>query len=235
MRWLFSFGVVVLAHLTAGSIVIWWSTPSSANEDLTADAIMLELAAAPEAPPSPPTDLPPGPLQQPQERPVQAVRQQSAPVVDLPTFDHPEVQDPSQTIEQPEGAQADERMQAQAPPNVSAAPSTRLAAQQTVSGVQAAVAVTWQGVLLGHLERHRRYPRQAERLRQEGTAYVRFTVDQRGHVANAAIHRSSGNPLLDEATLDTLRRASPVPPPPSELAPYPVDVMVPVEFYIRRQ
>lgn len=95
--------------------------------------------------------------------------------------------------------------------------------------------VTWQGVLLGHLEQHRRYPRAAERLRQQGVAYVRFAVDRQGNARNIRIGQSSGHPLLDAETLDTVRRGSPVPPPPPEIGGDPVEVMVPVAFFIRRR
>jgi protein TonB len=233
--WSSSFGVVVLVHLAAIGAVLWWGAARPATADLAADAILLELAATPEAPPAPPTDMPPGPAHPPNERRLRAEQPRMQTKVEAPTFDSPDVQDPDQAAEEPEGPPSEEPMQAQAPPSADAAPSTRFAARQTVSGARTEMAATWQGILLGHLEQHRRYPRQAERMRQEGTAHVRFSVDQRGHVANARIERSSGNALLDEATLDTVQRASPVPPPPTELAPYPVDVMVPVEFYVRRR
>ncbi|MBD9479086.1 energy transducer TonB [Pseudoxanthomonas sp. PXM02] len=233
--WSSSLAVAVLVHLAAIAVVLWWRTAPPATADLAADAIMLDLAATPEAPPAPPTDMPQGPIQPPNERPLRAEQPRLQPRVELPTFDTPDVQDPDQALDEPKGPPSEKPMQAQAPPSADAARSTRLAARQTVSGVRGEIAATWQGILLGHLEQHRRYPRQAERMRQEGTAHVRFSVDQRGYVANARIERSSGNALLDQATLDTVQRASPVPPPPTELAPYPVDVMVPVEFYVRRR
>lgn len=232
--WSSSFGVVVLVHLAAIAAVAWWRTASPATADPAADAIMLDLAATPKAP-SPPTDLPPGPVQPPNERPLRPEQPRLQTRTEVPTFENPDVQETDQAPEEPEGSSSGEPMQAQAPPSADAAPGTRLAARQTVSGIRGEMTATWQGILLGHLEQHRRYPRQAERMRQEGTAHVRFSVDQRGHVANARIERSSGNALLDEATLATVLRASPVPPPPIELAPYPVEVMVPVEFYVRRR
>ena len=47
------------------------------------------------------------------------------------------------------------------------------------------------------------------------------------------IERSSGFALLDQETLDTVQRASPVPVPPADVAGDPVEVMVPVAFYLR--
>ncbi|WP_142950604.1 energy transducer TonB, partial [Bacillus sp. AFS076308] len=80
---------------------------------------------------------------------------------------------------------------------------------------------------------YRRYPRSAERSHQEGIAYVRFTVDRQGNVLSSQVDRSSGYPGLDQETLATVRRASPVPPPPSAIQGDPIDVVVPVVFSLR--
>ena len=101
------------------------------------------------------------------------------------------------------------------------------------SGVSSSASTTWQGLLLGHLQQHRRYPRQSERLRQQGVAYVRFAVARDGRVSAPRIERSSGFALLDQETLDTVQRASPVPVPPADVAGDTVDVMVPVAFFLR--
>ncbi|PFH79755.1 energy transducer TonB [Bacillus sp. AFS076308] len=64
-------------------------------------------------------------------------------------------------------------------------------------------------------------------------AYVRFTVDRQGNVLSSQVDRSSGYPGLDQETLATVRRASPVPPPPSAIQGDPIDVVVPVVFSLR--
>lgn len=122
-----------------------------------------------------------------------------------------------------------------APPDVQAKATQRYAAPQTMAGQRSDAQVTLQGLLLGHLAQHRRYPRGAERLRQQGVAYVRLAVDRQGNARNIRIGQSSGHPLLDAETLDTVRRGSPVPAPPPEIGGDPVQVMVPVAFFIRRR
>ncbi|MNV83972.1 Gram-negative bacterial tonB protein [compost metagenome] len=109
----------------------------------------------------------------------------------------------------------------------------RYTAAQTTTGERSHAEATWEGRLLGHLQKHRRYPRQAERLRQQGVVYVRFTVARDGAISGVRLGRSSGFQLLDQETLDTVQRASPVPAPPAEVAGDPVDVMVPVSFFLR--
>lgn len=92
---------------------------------------------------------------------------------------------------------------------------------------------SWQARLLGRLASFRRYPAQAQAEREEGTAYVRFTMDRKGHVLDATIAQTSGNALLDRETLALVRRAEPLPEPPESVVGDPVTLTVPVEFYLR--
>lgn len=50
-----------------------------------------------------------------------------------------------------------------------------------------------------------------------GEATLRFTLNADGALVDAAIHRSSGNRMLDRLALRTLRAAAPFPPPPKEI------------------
>ncbi|QCW26404.1 energy transducer TonB [Lysobacter enzymogenes] len=118
-------------------------------------------------------------------------------------------------------------------PDLSAPAATTYAAPQSVSGRRDDAVAQWQNLLLGHLEKFRRYPRQAQRLNQQGVAYVRFAVDRGGAVSQIRIGRSSGYPALDAGTLETVRLAAPVPAPPAQIQGDPVEVMVPVAFFIR--
>ncbi|CAO3439430.1 energy transducer TonB [Azospirillum endophyticum] len=92
---------------------------------------------------------------------------------------------------------------------------------------------SWQGRVLSHLERHKRYPRAAQARRQEGVAQVRFTIDREGRVLSVELDRSSGFSALDEETVEMVRRASPLPAPPEEIAKDRIEMVVPVQFFIR--
>lgn len=237
LRWGGSFTLALLLHSVVIGAALWWSlrTPPLLADQQPLEAVMVDMAEMPEAPPTPPTEIPQGPPQQEQQRsePTPAPR-----VEHEPPPQEPEVVDayvPPQPREQVPASDAHTVDQTLAPPDVSAKPSERYAARQTTAGQQAQASVTWQGQLLGHLEKYRRYPRLAERLRQQGVAYVRFSVDRQGKVSNARIGRSSGHDSLDEATLETLARATPVPVPPADVVGDPVEVMVPVEFFINRR
>jgi len=130
-------------------------------------------------------------------------------------------------------ASASEAINATQPSEQTASAPTPNAAAASAASRQALS--LWQAQLLAHLQRYRRYPRQAERLRQQGISHVRFLVDRQGRISQPRIEHASGHRLLDEETLATVRRASPAPPPPPEVKGNPVEVVVPVSFYLRRR
>jgi protein TonB len=105
------------------------------------------------------------------------------------------------------------------------------AAPRTSSGRRGGMSpARWQSRLMAHLERLKRYPAGARARREEGTAYVRFSIDANGNVRSAQLARSSGHAELDAAVLALVRRASPVPAPPPGA---PQDITAPVRFTIR--
>lgn len=91
----------------------------------------------------------------------------------------------------------------------------------------------WQARVSAWLNRHKRYPSGAKRKGEEGTVQVAFTIDPRGRITSSRVSRSSGNPEFDKAALDMLRRASPVPAPPKEIAKPSMPISVPVVFNLR--
>lgn len=109
--------------------------------------------------------------------------------------------------------------------------SDRTAAPDTTAGRSASVSpARWQSRLMAHLERRKRYPAAARSNHEEGTVYVRFRIDTSGNVLSVSLSRSSGHSILDQAVLDLVRRASPVPPPPPGVS---TTVVAPVRFTIR--
>jgi protein TonB len=92
---------------------------------------------------------------------------------------------------------------------------------------------TWQQLLLAHIERQKRYPSLARRRRQEGVTYLRFVMDREGQVLSARIERSSGYAILDEETMALIERAAPLPAPPPEVSGKQIELIVPVQFFIR--
>lgn len=69
----------------------------------------------------------------------------------------------------------------------------------------------YDGKVRSKLNRAFRYPAEAKRGGLQGVAQVRFTVSSSGAASNVSIAKSAGSPILDQAALDTVRRASPFP------------------------
>jgi TonB system transport protein ExbD (group 1) len=91
-------------------------------------------------------------------------------------------------------------------------------------------APTWKGLLFRHLQRHKRYPEEARRARQQGVAYVRFVMGRDGRVLSARLERSAGSALLDQAAMDWLQRAQPLPPLPMDQPGESIEIIVPFQF-----
>lgn len=118
---------------------------------------------------------------------------------------------------------------------VAAPPAPTAAAQrQTESVASSGVSpARWQQRLSAWLNRHKRYPSESRSKREEGTVQVAFTIDPTGRITSSRVTRSSGSPALDQAALDMLRRASPVPAPPKEIAKPSMPISLPVAFDLR--
>jgi periplasmic protein TonB len=72
------------------------------------------------------------------------------------------------------------------------------------------------GKVVTKLRRALRYPARARRERLRGEVQVSFTVGGGGSVSDIRVVRSSGLPVLDQAALETVRRAAPFPPIPDD-------------------
>lgn len=111
--------------------------------------------------------------------------------------------------------------------------STASVASTSSSGVgrgRSDVDSNYRGVVAAHLARHKRFPEEIRRRRQQGSTVVTFAIDGNGKVTTITIARSSGNSNIDEASQEMIRRASPFPPPPNRQA---MSFSVPVSFEIR--
>jgi protein TonB len=83
-------------------------------------------------------------------------------------------------------------------------------------------------LLYNHLTKHTRYPDRDS----AGRVDLRFSIDRQGRVLDVRVVRSSRSDALDREALDLIRRASPVPAPPSQLVR--VIFTLPIQFHSRR-
>lgn len=101
------------------------------------------------------------------------------------------------------------------------------------SGGMPGETVDFMAQLQAWLERHKEYPRRARLRRQEGTALLYFVMDREGRVLDYRLERSSGHRLLDREVMDMLERAQPLPKMPDQMSQARLELVVPVQFFLR--
>ncbi|MDC7684259.1 energy transducer TonB [Asticcacaulis sp. BYS171W] len=85
-----------------------------------------------------------------------------------------------------------------------------------------------------HVESFKVYPKQAKRRRIEGVVTLSFTVDRQGRLLLSQIVRGSGSTELDQAALDMLVDAQPLPKPPADVNGDRIDIVTEVSFRLDR-
>ena len=223
--------------LHAGAIVAtlaWASRQVPASPPPAAMMMMIELAPVPAAPPAEdkPAEKPP---EKPPEKPLPPEPPKSR-KVEVPPPPKPKPKPAELALPRPEPQPERTPSPAESLPAPPAPPAPVPAAPAAgpVSSSPPSTAVpSWQGAVLAHLEKHKRYPRAAQSRRQQGVGHVAFTIDRQGAVLALRLHKSSGHDSLDQETLDLLHRAQPLPPPPADLPGERIELLVPVQFHLR--
>ncbi|MCF4995388.1 TonB family protein, partial [Pseudomonas syringae] len=104
------------------------------------------------------------------------------------------------------------------------------------SPAQQAAKASWQGTLLAHLSKYKKYPRSAQSRGKEGLNRLRFVVDGEGNVLSFELVGRSGNADLDRATLEMIRRAQPLPKPPADmLTNGSIEIVAPFVYSLERR
>lgn len=249
----------LVVHVAAGGILLAVSPeakPALPEPVLTPIEVTLTLPAEP-APAPPPQVVPPPVPQQPpppeakapepppELRPIESVR---APVDPAPP---PKPKRPRRIVQAPPRPQPPPQAPQPEPPPVwspptappappvdqlAAAPSFAPPAPPAPPAANVAAAAPppdYMAQLAAWLNRHKRYPGSARSRGQEGTAMLRFTMGRDGRVLSHRIERSSGYALLDEAVVEMVERAQPLPRLPDEMAQARLEIVVPVRFALR--
>lgn len=116
-------------------------------------------------------------------------------------------------------------------PTRSTAPGTLQASSG--GGGAAGARKSYLASLQSWLERHKKYPRAARLRRYEGTVQFRFLIDRAGSLLEHSIVESSGKRILDEAVLDLLKRADPMPSMPPEIDGATLELTTSIDFRLR--
>lgn len=233
-RWAQSAGAVVFA-VGVLLVVVHWHPIGTMMPAPPALPLVIELAPAPQAP-AEPSAQPLGPRQQeaPRPQPIQS----RVEIPELASLVPAEISLPPVSMPAPQLSpdQLPPAPATTAPPGESAPLSDRAAAPQQGARSLAtpAAQLSFRDLLLGHLQRHRRYPRMAQARGRQGVPYIRFTMDRQGRVLSSSLERGSGHESLDAEALALLVRAQPLPSPPPELGGDSLEIVVPIEFRLRR-
>lgn len=79
---------------------------------------------------------------------------------------------------------------------------------------------------------YRYYPRSSRSAGEQGRVVMRITIARDGRLVDVRVERSSGYPAIDAAELDTVRRASPFPPLPSDVSAGQASFLIPVNYHL---
>ncbi len=207
-RWLWSIVVVVPVFLTAG---VYWLHQFPAGPQMRAGGPLVEVRLVQEM-------LPSANLSAKETRPEPAESKgRSEPLIEAPNRPIPE----------------ETKASASAPaavPNASPEPNT-VAVVSKPRPMPSGSTSAFQRTLLNHIARFRRYPANA-RADQRGIAPVMFVMLRDGSVSKVWVQKSSGDPVLDQAAIETIRRAQPLPKIPPDL-PDRLTILLPVAFDLR--
>ncbi|MCK7551967.1 energy transducer TonB [Marinobacter goseongensis] len=107
-------------------------------------------------------------------------------------------------------------------------------ARQSDSGGVVADETHYMQTLLNHLNRYKRYPDVARRMRREGVVTVTFTVGETGQVSGVRIAQGSGFAPLDDEVRAMLSRAMPLPEIPAHIDKDALTMTLPVAFSLQR-
>jgi periplasmic protein TonB len=249
LRWALAGLVMLAAH--AGVAAAWMLLHRPDLGPSGAPVVLVELAPLPSAPAENPLDVPaeqemvqapPEPdvqPPQPEEEKVEPPPPPPVPVPEVVTSVVPpppekpvekKVEDkpaPPKPQKKPPAPRTAVRASAPAPAAAPAAPQLGLTAQ--ASAAQA----SWRDLLVAHLQRHKRYPADAQARRDQGTVLLSFTMDRNGHVLSRSITRGSGVSELDQEVLAMIQRAQPLPAFPPAMPQPRMSLTVPIRFSLR--
>ena len=218
-RYSASLAVVLGVHALAIALALNWT--SRPPIELPPQAMMVELAPVPAPPPPAPPKVitPPQPPAPVEELPIPKLAEvpKAEIAVPKPVKPKPKPQPPKPVEKKPEPPKEkpseekpSDAQPTQAPTEKSAQPAPG------PSAAQQAAKASWQGELLAHLAKYKKYA-SAQMRNKEGMNRLRFVVDAEGNVLSFELVGGSGKPDLDRATLEIIRRAQPLPKPPADM------------------
>ncbi|MFJ2487931.1 MULTISPECIES: energy transducer TonB [unclassified Pseudomonas] len=234
-----SLAVVLGVHALAIALALNWTTRPPI--ELPPQAMMVELAPVPAPPPPAPPKVvtPPQPPAPVEELPIPKLAEAPKAEIAVQKPKPKPKPKPPKPIEKklpdPPKEKPSEEKPADTPPTP--APTEKSAAPAPgPSPAQLAAKASWQGTLLAHLAKYKKYPASAQARGKEGLNRLRFVVDGEGNVLSFELVGRSGNADLDRATLEMIRRAQPLPKPPADmLTNGSIEIVAPFVYSLERR
>lgn len=258
-RFLFSAVTIACVHWGAIAWALHTPPPSD-DESQTGGAFIIELAAITASPDDDVRDIAVGDKSEDVAAVAASAPQQSSQAMTKPTEDQqliPEAQQPppEDAVEKPPEEQPPEEIkpeessavQSKDAPAVAPVNASTAAAPQKIDNAEAKsdkprgqfeglsrfdrIAIeNWRRDLVLYLNKHKRFPLKARDERKYGVVNVAFAMDREGRVLHASVAKSSGYDVLDQAALDILAKASPLPVPPIARTGDTLELIVPVNY-----
>ncbi len=225
-------GITLLIALALhGGLALWLTLP---EPELPAEppvpplrvnllAMVAEYTVA--APTPPPKPLPPRPKPKPELKPEPKPEAKPKPEPEfLPEPEPLPEPIPVETLhDEPPPEPVPQPQVVQAPPVVPIA----------LPPLDAVATARYEQLLVAWLEKHKKYPRRAKRMRIQGEAVLRILINRSGETQQVTLEQRTGNRLLDKAALNMAQRANPFPPMPDNDPRQELEFMVPVAFLLR--
>ncbi len=106
-------------------------------------------------------------------------------------------------------------------------------AQLASAGKYARLSRDYRSSILRLVERHKYYPLHARRKGLEGTSRVAFTIHRNGVIAGVSLTGSSGERLLDQAAIQTIKQIGKAPPFPKDIQRNQWRFAIPIAYSLR--
>jgi protein TonB len=207
---------------------LWVSLETAAAETAGAPAMPPPPSAA-YAPPA--AAVPPVPaVSEAAERPAPPPQAPASPQTNTSDSKPSPATTPSASAAPPQTASRPVQSQAPVQTQSQTQSQTHSQAQSQAVGGGPKHAASYAARVRLHLESFKVYPPQARRRHQTGVVQLTFAIDRQGRVLLAQVTKSSGVAALDQAALDMLAAAQPLPKPPSDVTDERISMTVPVEF-----
>lgn len=237
-RWGKAFAGVLALHMAIVAGAVYWRAevplpPAPSETSIALDLVPLPVAdeIAAEKPAAMPekVDVPP-PMPVERTVPPEPVQPIIEPEVPLPVLAPPAPAPVRPTVAAavPDSGAADSGLASGASASTASATGGRAGPAGERRGGDAAAA--WRGRVLAHLDRHKRYPPVAKKMKRQGRVRVDMTLDRQGRVLAVSVGKGAGFKALDEEAVETVRRAQPLPVPPPEIGGETIPMQVPIGF-----